>query len=397
MFEAGGNQNLFQKAIALHEDLDNWSPPQGIQFVRVAGVGVPTVQALSFMATSTCVIDDPILQNICPQPTVGHAPDLSNWGDSTVAFNSIQSYANTYFIDLFNYNLNNDAPYQHQNILNAPVTQRLLWSLFSQNIPSDKNISLGYPPMISPYFSVFSVHSPADITLSDPQGKKTGVHTSTSTLSLVTQDIPNSTYLESDGVKYIAIAGQDVEKNVTASIQGTGFGEFSFVVEAHDGEKIIHTTTFKNIPVTPLTEATVAFLGDNTYPDTYPTAQINLDIDGDGKVDTVISPKDTEDPLVYLEIIKKTVATFDVSSGVKDRLIKKIDRVEKMFKLGRSKKVLTAIQLWAKNISKISERGDEKKFGKREHLRHKNKLNKEQSDIMSSMVDHLLDLLAALQ
>ncbi len=422
------NQSLLSKAESLHNSWDSWTAPSGIKTYRIAASGLPTVSGIKYYedygcssAIAPCVLSSGIT----------HEPVFTNTGDSVVPLQSVVISTSTYYLDLGAYNLSNSTEYQHLNILSAPITQRLLAQFFSSNTDTphfnlEKNVYYQTPPQSNNKYIVFSTHSPVDIDLIDKEGRVTSMYTST-TSTLVTKNIPNSNIIRTDDADYVVVPYvsdiyQATSSTITSSknllgdyrvlLHGNGLGSFTFDATEYSGLEVVASTSFENIPVTPLSEALI----DSSS--TSGLLEMKLDINGDGQNDVSLVSENTEDPATYINIIKGMVLSFDVATSTKNRLLKKLDQLEKNINLKKDKnnksykKILYSIKQWLKSLEKrFTERsrtgcwGVYKKAGVcvggnnggtvGVTVKPSRYLSKDQSSVMIDMVDNLYDLISS--
>jgi pimeloyl-ACP methyl ester carboxylesterase len=285
------NATLFDHAIAIHNDLDNWTPPPGIQLITIAGWGNDTLSSILYkkVIETHCITfsltNDCLLKSQTSKQTFD--PQFVIDGDGTVVDGSAQWTNNTptsqYWLNLLDYNNNTFLQFKHDNILESQPVQNLLSTLIinaatstlPQYISTSRPLFNGLSPSI-----YFIVHSPVTLGFTDGVGNYTGA-----TASSTVFNAPGVDYERFGEVQWLSVpqslAGQVV-------MHGTASGSFSLDVEAVNGNQIISTTSFQGIPSATSTVATI-----NINPSVPATASSTLVVDynGDGMLDSTIQSK----------------------------------------------------------------------------------------------------------
>jgi hypothetical protein len=126
------------------------------------------------------------------------------------------------------------------------------------------------------------------------------------------------------------------------------------------------------------------------------TVSLNIDVDGDGINDFTIKPSQDFDPIIYLQILKKTVESFDASKNIKNQIIKKIDSIIKTLQKNKSKSAINKIKQLSKDFS-IKTKYQRDEYHKKykdvwyNNNHKKQKLSKENADQLLQMLNKLLD------
>jgi pimeloyl-ACP methyl ester carboxylesterase len=286
------SSTLFSNAVTVHDQLDNWTPPAGVQLITIAGWGsdtlasieykkVPKLTCLVYAADSTCSRSGLI-------PVQTYDPKLVIDGDGTVVESSAQwvngALSTRYWVNLMALNTTATSTVSHANILETPAVQSLLAMLMTnaststlpQFISASRPVYAGDAPRLH-----FILHSPLTLGFTDAQGNYTG---STTTIS----NIPGVVYERFGEVQWLSVpkslAGQVI-------MHGTGSGSFALDIQEVNGNNTLATTTFAAIPSGTSTIATLT-----VDPNTSPTASstLTIDYDGNGTIDTSYQTKQGE-------------------------------------------------------------------------------------------------------
>ncbi|HUO56369.1 MAG TPA: hypothetical protein VMU27_02975 [Candidatus Paceibacterota bacterium] len=252
------NALLLSQAQTVHNNLDAWIPPQGIQLIQIAGWGVPsTVSGITYGRG----IQD-------GTTTVIETPQFTIEGDDTVVvpsalWTSTTTGAVNYWLNLRSINngwLSNVIPtfaIGHNNILEVSQLDSFISDIITnsqQSLSAYQYLSTTSPVTNSGVKRLeYALHSPLTLDLYDNQGRHTGISTST---GMVEEQIPSTYYTELGGVKYIFA---DEGSPQTLTMSGYASGVFTLNVnEVQDDDTIVASTTFANIPTTPQTTATIS-------------------------------------------------------------------------------------------------------------------------------------------
>ena len=135
------------------------------------------------------------------------------------------------------------------------------------------------------------VLSPVSIDLYDEFGHHTGIATTTPDgIPRIEENIPNSYYFEFGEGKY---AGAD-SPNVKVYLNGQAEGTFTLDIDNIEGDTVVSSTSFVNVPVTPSSLASLAISeGQNI--------SLQLDSGGDGVIEQSLSPGEYTAPAPLAE------------------------------------------------------------------------------------------------
>lgn len=127
----------------------------------------------------------------------------------------------------------------------------------------------------------YFLHSPLTLELYDAEGRHVGVSTTTGQIE---EQIHGASYGEFGEVKYISIPAS---ASTTLVMRGEGVGRFTLNIQEVTGGNITATTTFANIPVSTSTLVTMSVSGN---PVLSALSGLTIDQDGNGTIDTSVSP-----------------------------------------------------------------------------------------------------------
>jgi hypothetical protein len=189
---------------------------------------------------------------------------------------------NKFYVNLLNHNnqiLGGKRNRKHHDILEVEDLQLLIKNIISDVpdvIPTSSVVTTTKPTVVKPERKLtVSVHSPVDIGITDTYGNYTGIIESGDGFTKIKEEIPNSSYYELDDGKYVSVGSDEVYQ---VKLKGTGAGSFRVEVVEREGEEIIESKSFIDLPVTPLLEASIDFNAGQE-------PVLKIDVNGDGVVD----------------------------------------------------------------------------------------------------------------
>ena len=298
------NSALFPNAESFHSELDNFTPPEGISFVEIAGWGQDTIQGIKYFVRHQKVREK--------------FPETID-GDGTVVISSAITKPGFYIVDLRNSNIASSTNLAHKDILSASSTQHLI-----QGIMSNQPFEL--PPFITatlpdaPFDKRlhFSIFSPVEINAFNQTGIHTGIIDAAN--ELYEEAIPNSYYFQVGDSKYLGLPADQTNQ---VTLKGTDFGTFTLEIEQVTGNNST-TSIFTDIPVSPTMRGSIDFI--NNIP------QIKVDTEGDGKVDFVVLPRNDLDPLLYAKMLQSIVKSMKLYSSVEESILEDLSDIIKEVK-----------------------------------------------------------------
>jgi pimeloyl-ACP methyl ester carboxylesterase len=272
---------LLLDAEALHDDIDIWTPPAGIDVIQIAGWGVDsTVSGIDYTKDG---------DGIKPNPT------FTVDGDGTVVVPSAlwvgASESTNYWIDLYRYNRVGDRiinatlnKVDHANILETDDVIAILVDSITNSIgPIEEYsyLSLNAPASAERRLH-FELHSPLTLDIYDANGNHTGVSTTTGE---VVDGIPGTYYITFGEQQYIFA---DAGVSYTLALDGYDSGTFTLIITETEGDTAVSSITFADVPVSSSTVVTL-----NVPSDIEEIVELAVDEDGDGVVDFNVSEDGT--------------------------------------------------------------------------------------------------------
>jgi hypothetical protein len=285
----------------IHNEIDNWVPPEKMRVVQIAGWGIPeTIRGITYKAKHVSPLCLPGVS--CPTEIFDTVPEFTFDGDGTVVVPSqIAMNTETYFVDLNEHNSSLWSGLKknrsHGSVLEVD-NLRVLISRIIENI-SNPAQGLAYIKTDKNQLQQgelkdlirLSLHSPVKVDVTNQGGAHLGISTnSTETRTLYDTQMPNSYYLEMGEGKYL---GFPIETETTIKLQGTGTGTFTLNLEQYQGDTQEGTQTFTDIPVSPTTKATLII---NTLSD---AKELAIDQNGDGTIDSIVFTDENKETVTF--------------------------------------------------------------------------------------------------
>ncbi len=339
------SSTLFSIAENMHNTLDTWTPPPTLRVVEVAGWGLDTVAGFEYYPKLTGCNSSNTGAGCTNPYTLDERPIWTSDGDNTVIEPSAHyGVGEKVWVDLFRFNaLKPILKTTHKDILEVEELRDYISSLIL-NKPTSYNLILtNKQPLETSNRLRVSIHSPVSISAYDKDGNFTGkVCPPTADFCYAQQDIPNSSYVEFGEGKYVNLPEDSMQKIV---LQGTDTGTFTY-----ESEKVLPsgqstTTVFMSIPVTSQTTAEITLNPVTQNP------ELALDVNSDGIIDFNILPKNDFDPILFLQVMRKTVESFDIRKVQKENLYKRIDDTIKAIQKSKIGKAKLTIEMFKKTLS----------------------------------------------
>ena len=340
------NQTLITNAENQHNNIDNWQFPTTTAVTQIAGVGIQTLSGLRYVKGAVCSNDIMICKDVLdPEPV------FSSSGDGTVLSTSaLFNGGRQLYFDLKSFNDSNigaSHPFLHSDILETWPMQSLIKSILNKSTDLPFFVYANKPQTDSPQLTVVA-HSPIALNAYDAQGNHTGLIDNpdpNSDLQIVEQNIPNSLYAKFGEAKYLSLPATS---STTISFQGTDYGSFTLDTSVSQGGVVSASSTFVDIPVTPQMKGSVVSVASSTV--------LALDIDGDGTIDATTTPNKAFDPILYIEIMKKTIDSFNLKKAQEKLLIQRLNELEKKIKAGKIKNVEKQIKGLIKSVTRSNKK-----------------------------------------
>ena len=344
-----GNAALLAQGESLHSIIDNVALiPSSIKVYTVAGTGKETVNGMTYGNDNI----DPIFTSL---------------GDGIVVEQSaLYGTSTPYWLDLTHSKLD------HSQIMQDPQVLSFLDNVITNT--SSTTLSATRPIKVGNRLHL-SVHSPVSIGVYDSAGDFTGKTCDDSGNCTVSEDIPGSTYLEFGEGKYVNLGEGDMQSVV---LQGTDAGTFTFDYDVVTPSGATSSAVFQNIPVTTQTQATITVNATTSQP------QLALDVTGDGVTDFTLTPNPVFDPISFLNIMKATIDSLDLTQTKKDNLDKRIANTSTAIQKGKIDKAKLKVTNFANTMQNVLAKPDPK------HPKTK-KLSKADAQVLLDMLNTLLN------
>lgn len=270
------NPVLVSYATSTHAALDSWVPPAGITVDQIAGWGVDTVAGIDFYSQPSWLFG---IQRL-------YRPVPIEDGDGTVPVPSAflvstSTSVKDYWVDLDSYRVAMGIKRTHSDLFEIPSLQSFIKNLIENStstLPS--YIQTTRPASINTTKKLtYFLHSPLTLQLTDGSGNVTGMSPDGS----VTENIPGSTYGEFGEVKYVTVPEGSAYQ---LTMHGLASGVFSLDMQERSGDTVTASSTIADVPTTASTTVTMAVPADVST-----LSPMNVDENGDGTIDSVITPK----------------------------------------------------------------------------------------------------------
>ncbi|MBU6490706.1 alpha/beta hydrolase [Patescibacteria group bacterium] len=292
------NPVLVSYATSTHDALDSWTPPAGITVDQIAGWGVDTVAGIDFYSQQSWLLGTQRLYRPIPIED----------GDGTVPVPSVflvtsSTSVKDYWVDLNSYYNATKIKRTHSDLFEVPSLQAFIKNLIENStstLPSYIQTTRPLPNDITKKLTYF-LHSPLTLQLTDGSGNVTGMSPDGS----VTENIPGSTYGEFGEVKYVTLPEGNVYQ---LTMHGLSSGVFSLDMQERAGDTVTASSTVADVPTTASTTVTMMVPTDVSM-----LSPMNVDENGDGTIDSVITPK-LGDTIVFDRVPPELHLTFSTTT-----------------------------------------------------------------------------------
>lgn len=322
-----GNEQLLTRAENLHNILDAWVPPTGVELTQIAGWGEETVATIEYRQGGVTLCANFILLSGCHTyfSKIEYKPKVVIDGDGTVLVPSAlwTQGAQRYWLDLNEYNdwlINNTIPGEpfnrsHPNILEITELRILIKNLVTGSLDAPPDyIFTSQPPNDSPETRLhFTLHSPLSLDLYDVEGHHTGISSTTGQLD---ETIPGSRYETFGELKWISVPADAAYRLI---MHGKAAGSFTLDVEEVRGGSILASTTFAAVPSATNSVATLQSAANVGITG---LSSLRLDYDGNGTTELTLTPRQNDIVLSDFNppegVISVDLATKDLKVEGKD-------------------------------------------------------------------------------
>ncbi|HBR79411.1 MAG TPA: hypothetical protein DEA46_03220, partial [Candidatus Moranbacteria bacterium] len=293
------NEKLLDESIAIYNNLDSWTPPAGVKVIQLGGWGLPTVSGIEYKDKMKydCKLAPPPEIYACYETNEYELIPEPKWtddGDEVVTTPSALTMpeienVERYWLDI----KRGKFKIEHKNILENANTRDFIKNEIQNNgaslpeyisaeMPADFE---GMKPRIQ-----MALYSPLDIHLYDSSGNHTGyaeINTDEGKQEILEENIPNSYYLQLGERKYV---GFEEGEDVKIKLDGYGEGPYTLKIEevrqTENGEELINSVTFKNLPTSEKTEVELTIPASGLEN----ISNLKADYDGDKVNDYTLVP-----------------------------------------------------------------------------------------------------------
>jgi hypothetical protein len=219
-----------------------------------------------------------------------------------------------------------------------------------------------------------AIHSPISIDVTDQNSNHLGLSSDEVSTE---NNIPNASF-EILGEQKFVYLPDDALQTYEIKLQGTGVGTFTITDSTIEDNQITQKMEFIDIPVTTQTQGEILF---NT---TSRETELKLDVTGDGVNDFTIKPDDEFNPVLFLQILKTTINSLDLSVSKKNAFSKKVDRIIKLIQIGKIDRAQLKAEKFRFRMEKRLSQPDPVKTRTK-------KISKTDAQLLLDMLNKLLD------
>jgi hypothetical protein len=273
-------------ADSLHRAIDSWKSATNTKVISLLGWGLPTPDGIIYSKGEHC---EKRGDKDCK---IRYSPIMTNDGDGTVITQSGSGiFDQSLFLNLKLLKQDTDKEINHANILESSETLNVIRKQVASSSPDNdygKYITSSQPIDTDKWLTI-NVLSSADIDIYDKEGRHTGLkknHVPQAGIDPVETNIPLSFYKsfgnEDDPTKMIILLYGEDYKIV---LRGNKEGSVIVKADVSQFNKVIASTTFKEIAVTP--RMNIELILSTTTASFATTSVMHMDADGDGVTDFV--------------------------------------------------------------------------------------------------------------
>jgi pimeloyl-ACP methyl ester carboxylesterase len=360
--------NFLDAAADNHTEFEQWTPPDHIDVIQIAGWGLDTVKTFKYTAkpSSACMGN---VSAFCRNGfQLDYRPVFTVDGDKTVVVPSaIAIQGKQFYLNLLAHNkelLRFRRNREHADILETQPLEELLKNVLTNVSDLPLNISDIKPPVDEENKSLrVSVHSPVSLRVcselpgDDGQPICTGLEPITgSDLLRSVEDIANSYYMEFGEGKYV---GFDATEPHTIILEGEGPGTFDLEIEEVSGETTTATLKYDDVPVIAGSQAQITL-------ETIDTATpLKIDTDGNGTFETSVNAGQQLTPSQLIDSLVIMIRSSNLKRGDKISLEAQLHVIQKLVDDKRIKNKTPVIAL-LKNVEKNIQKEADKKLAREE-------------------------------
>jgi pimeloyl-ACP methyl ester carboxylesterase len=319
------NPQLLSRALSLHQSLDYWGAPEGIEVFNLVGVGLPTVSKIEYRNITerkNCTFTILGIMVCDTEYILRPYAHFTQYGDETVTSLSSETIdGETYYFDFAKYRLENREIFRHDH---ADITELEEVQYFVEEIIADTPSLTAYitetiPNFISDY-EVTSIDSPVRVVKEDASGNKTGVVVNNGVAEIV-KEIPGSEYVEFGGTKYVIVPKED---DMTTYLYGEDYGSYTLTTATLSGSEQVIDTQLVNATTTPTMVARYEFKNGTS-------STILTDYEGDGvfEHEMTLTGEVIEELEITFGVLLSQIRDLGLSKSREKPLLLLVDLAEK--------------------------------------------------------------------
>lgn len=331
-------------AAQIQTALAAWTPPEHIKVIQIAGWGLDTIKAIRYEAKPSFFCGDTSPFFCKDGYKLDVRPVFTSDGDGSVVIpSSVVKGGEIYYLNLFLRNqdqfINTISDRDHADILEVQEINELFKNILENiegNLPQYIKMTKPESDEDSKKLRV-SVHSPVVIHAYDENGKHTGPILNPDPnldLTRIEENIPNSYYLELGEGKYIGFGSGSQHKLV---MQGAGIGTFTLEIEEVQGDEVVNTLTFADIPVSLASTAEIDISMIETASD------LRINIDGQGEAEFSLSALEEPTPMMLLDMLEQAIRSLDLRHGPAQSTASHLKNARKFIDKGKVKQAVSQL------------------------------------------------------
>jgi len=347
------NEAMLRTGLQNHrEKLDTWVPPQNTKVFQIVGTGLPTVDSIEYREVEETICPEGALSFIYCVKTKILKPHvrLTSYGDETVVSNSAdygEGVVNYYFdLDKAKEGLLN-LKKNHANLTEADQVQTFVRNNISAASLSGIDFISEVEPVFSETYDIEAIDSPVRIYAIDTEERITGLVEENGNL-IKKEEIPNSTYFEFGGTKYLVIPS---ETERTTHLIGEELGGYTLTISAlddSDNQSVQHQV----VNATTTLDMRASF---NKKNGTYSTIQ--TDIDGDGTYDyenTIDNESIIETPTYSYQTLLSKIKSLKIKKDRRKLLLTLAEKAKKLNNRSQNSPLLRGLEELALELLKVT-------------------------------------------
>ncbi len=355
------NSYIISLSDSIHNSLDMWKSASTTKTISIIGWGMPTSQSVKYQTDAHC---DAINRNSCD---IEYVPDFTDDGDGTVlTISDSDTTDSRLFFNLKRLKVDTYKEINHANIMESKELffkiKDIITNTASAGSVYEKYFSSVKPISDTKYLTL-TIHSPVDAHVYDTEGRHTGPVIDNDGKVQYDGEIPESYYGVFGRVKIVRVPYNPNKYQI--SLNGNDSGVFSVDASISQSNKVLATTTFGEMPVTPLT--TIDFVVPTSTEYFKTNTLMNIDINSDGVVDIVNHTNQflnatTTSPISdfpnYIEALKQIIISLKLSVNKEKIFLNRIERLEKIVDkkhFRKSEKIAKKLSNRIFKVTKINE------------------------------------------